>query len=119
MLISFFLFSLVTLPKKITGFSFLCSSCTSIMSLFLLRKMDITRILDSTVGVHILSAIIGLGLSCLFKSACTERHCLSFEGPSLDQVHPEKSFTFGERCFRYELIPATCESGRETVKMGT
>lgn len=76
--------------------------------------MDLQRLLNSETGKIILSVLLGLGLSTLFRKFCTDRNCLVFYGVSEDQILG-KTFQQDEHCFQYEPKPAKCQSDVKTV----
>lgn len=66
------------------------------------------------MGRIIISLLLGLGLATMFRKACTDGSCLSFNGPVISEVDG-KTYKFGEYCYKYELFPATCDSTRRTI----
>ena len=62
----------------------------------------------------IISLLLGLGLATMFRKACSDGNCLSFNGPIISEVDG-KTFKFGEYCYKYELFPTKCDPTRKTV----
>lgn len=63
-----------------------------------------------------ISILLGLGLATLFRKACNDRSCLSFNGPVISEIDG-KTYKFGEFCYKYELQAAKCDSTRRTVEI--
>lgn len=76
--------------------------------------LNITRILNTSFGRMIISLLLGLGLATMFRKACSDGNCLSFNGPVISEVDG-KTFKFGEYCYKYDLFPAKCDPARKTV----
>ena len=76
--------------------------------------LNISRILNTSFGRIIISLLLGLGLATMFRKACADGNCLSFNGPVISEVDG-KTFKFGEYCYKYELFPAKCDPTRKTV----
>jgi hypothetical protein len=76
--------------------------------------LNISRILNTTLGRVIISLLLGLGLATMFRKACSDGNCLSFNGPVISEVDG-KTFKFGEYCYKYDLFPAQCDPARKTV----
>lgn len=64
--------------------------------------------LKSPQGVILVSIILGLGLSCLFRQVCHGRNCIVYRPPPLSSLLG-KYFKFGNECYQYsvEVIPCT------------
>ena len=75
---------------------------------------NIARMLNTKMGQIFISIILGLGLATLFRKVCTDKSCLIFNGPVIEEVNG-KTFQYGEYCQQYELFPAKCDSLRKTV----
>jgi hypothetical protein len=78
--------------------------------------LNISRILNTPMGRIFISLLMGLGLATMFRKACTDGSCLSFNGPVINEVDG-KTYKFGEYCYKYELFPAKCDSTRRTVEI--
>ena len=79
-------------------------------------SFHLKRILDTELGRFFISVILGIGLATLFRKACTDKSCITFNGPVIDEVHG-KIYQFGEFCYKYELIPDKCDSKKKTVEL--
>lgn len=78
--------------------------------------MHLQRLLNTKIGVFIVSAILGLGLAMLFRKACDGKNCIEFKGPAIHNIDG-KIYQFGDSCYTYDLIPAKCNSQRKTIEI--
>ena len=66
------------------------------------------------MGTYFISAILGLGLAMLFRNACDSKNCISFKGPSIQNIDG-KIYQFGDSCYMYDLVPTKCNPNRKTI----
>ena len=80
--------------------------------------IGLRRFLLSEPGKILISIILGLGLSTLFRKACNDQSCISFLG-----VHPnnieEKVFKFNEKCYKYTNEAVTCDASKKHLMFDT
>jgi len=70
--------------------------------------MVLDRLLNSQVGIVLISIIWGLGLSTLFAHACRHRPCYIITGPPIKNTM-SKYFNYGtEKCYQYYPIISKC-----------
>lgn len=63
---------------------------------------------DTKEGCIIISIIWGLGLSALFRKACTGRNCILIKGPNPAEIK-EKIYKFNNKCYNYQPYSVTCK----------
>ncbi len=78
--------------------------------------LNISRMLNTSIGRFFISLLLGVGLATMFRKACTDGSCISFNGPVISEVDG-KTYKFGEYCYKYELFPTQCDSTRQTVQI--
>lgn len=80
--------------------------------------MGIMKLFTTQNGRIILSIILGLGLTGLFKKICKDgdESCVVMKGPSLNDVN-EKVFKHKDKCFIYEKEVMKCNQGDKIVNM--
>lgn len=76
--------------------------------------MDLKRLLHSDSGRIILSILLGLGLSTLFRKICTEKDCLAFYSAPKDDLLG-KTFQHEDRCFQYQPKSVKCDPSEKKV----
>ena len=79
--------------------------------------MGFKRLLYSDVGVYMISIILGLGLSTLFRKACNERSCLVFHAPPLKELQKE-TYRYDGKCYKYKTNTSKCEKSKTDVSIG-
>ena len=79
-------------------------------------NFHLKRLLNTDLGRFFISVILGIGLATLFRKACTDKNCITFNGPVIDEVHG-KIYQFGEFCYKYELVPDKCNANKQTVEL--
>ena len=78
--------------------------------------INIGRLLNSSLGQILLSILLGLGLSTIFKQSCSGQSCITYHGPILGQIEG-KTYQYGERCYTYTIAPIQCSSVRQSVDL--
>ena len=48
--------------------------------------MGFDKFMNTSSGQFIMSVVLGLGLSTLFRKACKERNCIVFKAPALKKL---------------------------------
>ena len=78
--------------------------------------VNISRLLNTQMGVFFISVMLGLGLATLFRKACHDKNCIQFNGPVISEVDG-KTYKFGELCYKYKLEPVKCDSNKRIVDL--
>lgn len=71
------------------------------------------KILNSNAGKYIISILLGIGLSTLFRNACNDRKCIVFKAVSPEKVK-DKVFKIGDDCYTYNSKQVQCSDNRES-----
>jgi hypothetical protein len=79
--------------------------------------MNLKRLLNTPMGVFLISVLLGLGLATLFYKACDGKQCINFNGPLIDEVDG-KTYKFGEECYKYTIQSAPCDSTKQVIELG-
>lgn len=77
--------------------------------------MNFKQILHSDVGKVIISVVLGVGFSCLFKKVCKDKDCLIFKGPVIQTVDG-KIFQHDDKCYTYKLKSVSCDKKKKTIE---
>ena len=72
----------------------------------------IQKILNSDAGKYIISILLGIGLSTLFRNACNDRKCLIFKAVSPEKVK-DKIFKLDNQCYTYSHEQVKCRLKNE------
>ena len=74
----------------------------------------IQKILSSPVGVYIISILLGLGLSTLFRSACNDRKCLVFKAVDPAKIK-DHIFKINKDCYTYSHEQIKCSDNNSEI----
>tara|TARA_Y100000816_G_C25862057_1_gene450089 strand:+ start:285 stop:527 length:243 start_codon:yes stop_codon:yes gene_type:complete len=72
------------------------------------------KLIGSDIGRILLSIILGLGLSAIFKKTCDNRSCLVFESPPLDELR-EKTYEYNKKCYQFAERQVKCDKKKQKV----
>jgi len=77
--------------------------------------MNYKRLLNTKVGIIFISIMLGLGLAVLFRSACNGKDCLTFKGPSFNDING-KTYQFGDSCYKYHTVSSNCDKNKQILE---
>lgn len=78
--------------------------------------MHFKRLLNTSMGKFFISVLLGLGLATFFRKVCTDKNCISFNGPVISDIDG-KIYKYGEKCYKYTSSATTCDSNKKVVEM--
>ena len=78
--------------------------------------MGFKRLLNTDLGVNIISIILGLGLASLFRKICKDKNCLVFNGPIISDIEG-KIYKHGDKCYKYSATTEPCDSTKRQVEL--
>ena len=67
----------------------------------------IENLYRTLTGRYIISIILGLGISALFRKVCNERDCLIVEGPPIKEIE-KHIHSFDGKCYKYRVKNTSC-----------
>ena len=67
----------------------------------------IQKLINSNAGKYIISILLGIGLSTLFRNACNDRKCIIFKAISPENVK-DKIFKVDDNCYKYTHEQVKC-----------
>ena len=68
----------------------------------------IENLYQTLTGRYIISIILGLGISALFRKVCNERDCLIIKGPPTSEI-TGNIYEFDSKCFKYRVKSTSCK----------
>ena len=77
--------------------------------------ISLKRFVTSEPGKILISIILGLGLSTIFRKTCKEMNCIRFMGIAPEKVN-DKIYKFNGKCYKYNNEAVTCDSKKKTVR---
>ena len=76
--------------------------------------MSLKRVLHTDNGKLLIAVILGLGLATLFRKSCSNKECMDFKGPHLDEIKG-KIFKYENECYTFKPNPTKCSSEKRMV----
>jgi hypothetical protein len=77
--------------------------------------MNIKKWIHSETSKYIISVILGLGLSTLFRKECIGDKCIYFTSPPIEELQKE-TYLYGKKCYTYESKSELCDSEKKSVR---
>lgn len=77
-------------------------------------NINFRRMLHTPIGIAFISILLGLGLATLFRKVCTDKSCITFNGPIISEVEG-KTFKHDEKCYKYDVYSAKCDENRKII----
>lgn len=77
--------------------------------------MGFDKFIHTSSGKFILSVILGLGLSTLFRKACNDRNCIVFKAPAFKDVQ-NKVFEFKKKCYKFKENATECSASKQIIE---
>ena len=60
--------------------------------------MNFKRLLETPMGISFISIILGLGLATLFRKVCTDKNCIVFNGPVIEDIEDKVNIELLGKC---------------------
>ena len=76
--------------------------------------MYLSKFVSSDTGKYVMSILLGLGLSTLFRSVCKGKQCKYMSAPPLDDIE-NKIYKFDEKCFKIERNAVKCDKNKQII----
>tara|TARA_B100000902_G_C27297105_1_gene910636 strand:- start:169 stop:411 length:243 start_codon:yes stop_codon:yes gene_type:complete len=74
----------------------------------------IQKILNSNAGKYIISILLGIGLSTLFRNACYERKCIVFKAVDPNKIK-KGIFKIDNNCYKYTPEQIKCSDNNNQI----
>ena len=78
--------------------------------------MQFTRLFNTPFGRVLVSMILGFGLASLFRKVCTDKNCITFNGPIISEFE-NKIYKHGEKCYKYSTYSDKCDSLKRVINI--
>ena len=77
--------------------------------------MDFSNILKRKYISYVISIILGIGLSSLFKKTCKTHNCVVRVGPKPENIL-NQSFKHNNKCYEFAHESKPCNSAKKIIK---
>jgi hypothetical protein len=74
--------------------------------------MHLSKFLHTESGKIIMSIILGLGLSTLFRTMCKGKNCVIMKAPPLDEIK-DKIYKHQGKCYKFTSVTEKCDKNKE------
>ena len=65
--------------------------------------------MHTKIGQYIISIILGIGLSTLFRKSCEKRNCIVFRAPPLETLE-KNTYRYNNKCYNFKETAMKCGS---------
>jgi hypothetical protein len=76
--------------------------------------MNFKRLLNTPFGRTLISIILGIGLATLFRKVCTDKNCIIFHGPVINEFE-NKIYKHAEKCYKYTVVSDICNPVKRII----
>tara|TARA_X000000950_G_scaffold286911_1_gene397281 strand:- start:1384 stop:1629 length:246 start_codon:yes stop_codon:yes gene_type:complete len=77
--------------------------------------MNFKRLLYSDFGKILISIILGIGLSTLFRRVCHGKDCYVFKSPEFSKINSQV-FKHNNKCYKFKESSVTCDPTKKIVE---
>lgn len=81
-------------------------------------KFSLSQLLNDKYGAIIISVVLGLGLSSIFRKVCKNGKCIILRGPEPKELKDNVYYWY-DKCIKYETIPSKCGDKDKLIKQRT
>jgi len=74
------------------------------------------KLISSDIGRMLLSILLGLGLSAVFKKSCDGKNCLVYRAPEPKDIK-DKTFVYNKKCYTFDEEQVKCNNKAKQVMM--
>ena len=74
------------------------------------------KLIGSEIGHILLSIILGLGLSAVFRKTCNSRNCIILESPPLDDLK-KNTYKHNNNCYKFDINQVKCDKNKVKVNI--
>ena len=75
---------------------------------------NILKLLKTSYGKNIISILLGLGLSTLFRNICKDKHCINFYGPNIDDIK-NNVYKYNNTCYKFIPKNKKCNLDKKII----
>jgi len=76
--------------------------------------MTIKKAINTPYAKVVIAAVLGFGLSTLFRKSCTGKDCVDFKAPAFSTIE-NGEWKVDDKCYAFKSSPAPCDSSKRTI----
>ena len=76
--------------------------------------ISLVKIIESKTGKTVISILLGLGLSTLFRKVCEGRNCFVFKHPDIEDIH-KSTYQYNNKCYNFKEKAVKCNQNKKIV----
>jgi len=80
----------------------------------MIPKISFSKFFTSKSGKYIISVLLGLGFSAIFRTVCKGDNCIIFYAPPLEAIE-DKIFKQDGKCYSYKMVSTKCNKNKKDV----
>ena len=78
--------------------------------------MNLNKFLNSKNGKYIMSIILGIGLSALFRKVCKRKECQIKMPPPFEELD-DYTYKFNGDCYKYTKHAVKCNNNKQIIEV--
>lgn len=80
-------------------------------------NFDIRKFTTSNDGRKLLSILLGLGLSAVFRLSCKEKNCIIYSAPEMNKDVLNKVYSYNGKCYTYSAVNVPCDQTKKIISV--
>ena len=76
--------------------------------------INIVKFLKNDTGRLLLSVLLGLGLSAMFRTICKGNKCVIFKAPNIKE-YQNKIYKYNNKCYKYSTQATKCDKSKRII----
>ena len=77
--------------------------------------MHVRRLIHGKYSPYIISIVLGIGLSCMFRKVCKERNCLIYQAPNFSKIQG-KTYKYNGKCYTFHHNATHCDKKKQILE---
>ena len=75
---------------------------------------NILASIHTKFGKYLISVILGIGLSSIFRKTCMDKECLEFKAPHHDDIS-KTTYLHNNECYTFKSSSISCKSKKKQI----
>lgn len=79
--------------------------------------MYLNKFIHSNTGKIVMSILLGVGLSSLFRAVCKGKNCRILAAPPMEEIE-NQIYKFDGKCYKLEKNAVKCDANKTIISIG-